>query len=271
LLALSVFAYSVATVDGQVRGSRGYQAYCDAVGVEAARFAEVVTGVDPATAVPTCPGWTMADLIAHHGRSQRRVEHVVRHRSQQPVWSKDVPAGLPDATTGYPAWFAEGVAPLIATLRSADPVIPMWTNGADRHTRYWARRILYEAVVHRADAELAVGRTPVIDTLTAVDGIDELLTNLPCFSWVAERQRGLGRDGDTLHLRSTDIDAGWVITLGRDGFDWHRGGAAAVATAAGTAGDLLLLVYGRFKPADDRLTVSGDQQLLTGWLTKSAL
>jgi len=248
-----------------------YRDYCDAVEIEVARFVDVVRGVDPAVAVPNCPGWTMAHLVKHHGTSQRRVKYVVRHRSQEPVWAKDVETGLPDDPTEYSAWFAAGAGPLVATLRAADPDAPMWTNGADQHVRYWARRILFEAVVHRADAELALGRRPHIGASTAVDGIDELLTNMPCFPWIAERQRELNRPGETLHLGATEYHGEWMITLHRGGFTWkHEHGPATVAVR-GTAGDLLLLSYGRLAPADPRFAITGDDQLLTQWLESSAL
>jgi uncharacterized protein (TIGR03083 family) len=102
-----------------------YQEYCDVVAVEAAGFAAAIKGADPATPVPTCPGWTLADLIEHHGRSERRVEYVVRNLSQEPVWSKDVPADLPDEQVAYAEWFAAGVQPLLQTLRAADHEAPM--------------------------------------------------------------------------------------------------------------------------------------------------
>ncbi|HEX6499878.1 MAG TPA: maleylpyruvate isomerase family mycothiol-dependent enzyme [Micromonosporaceae bacterium] len=248
-----------------------YQDYCEAVETEVGRFLDAVRDVDPATPVPTCPGWTMGDLVKHHGMSINRVEHVVRHYSPEPVWSKDVPATLPDHAKDYPAWLASLVKPLITTLGAADPDTPMWTNGADRHARYWARRLLFEAVVHRADAEIALGRAPVIDGATAADGIDELLTNLPCFTWVAERQRQLRRDGQTLHLHATDRVAEWLIMLGPDGFAWRPAHDRAHVTVEAGAGDLLLLVYGRLAPTDQRFAVTGDRALLREWLEKSAL
>lgn len=248
-----------------------YQDYCDAVQTEAARFAEVARGTDPALPVPTCPGWTMADLIKHHGTSQRRVEYVVRHRSQQPVWSKDVKTGLPENPADYPAWSAAGTKALVTTLRAADPGAPMWTNGADQHTRYWARRILFEAVVHTADAELALGHTPHIDPATAADGISELLTNMPCFPWIAERHQHLNRHGETLHLHATDHPGEWTITLHPGGFTWEHQHQPAAVTVQATASDLLLLSYRRLTPADLYTGLTGDEQLLTQWLESSAL
>jgi uncharacterized protein (TIGR03083 family) len=248
-----------------------YQEYCDVVAVEAAGFAAAIKGADPATPVPTCPGWTLADLIEHHGRSERRVEYVVRNLSQEPVWSKDVPADLPDEQVAYAEWFAAGVQPLLQTLRAADHEAPMWTRGEDKHVSYWARRILYEAVVHRADAEFALGLDPVIDARTGADGVDEFLTNLLDFPWVVDQQRELNSDGQTVHLHATDHDADWLITLGREGFTWRRGTGGATVSAEGAAGDLLLLVYGRLKPTDNRFRIIGDSQLLADWLEKSEL
>ena len=182
-----------------------------------------------------------------------------------------MPVELPDDQAAYAEWFAAGVQPLLQTLRAAGPAAPVWTNGEDKHVRYWARRILYEAVVHRADAEFALGVEPVIDARTGADGVDELLTNLLNFSWVVDQQRELDRDGQTLHLQASDHDAQWLITLGREGFTWQHGTASATVSAEGAAGDLLLLVYRRLKPRDNRFRITGDSQLLTDWLEKSAL
>lgn len=247
-----------------------YREYCDAVETEATQFAQVVQDVDMSLPVPTCPQWCLADLIEHHGRSQRRVEYVVRHRSQQPVWAKDVAIGLPETPAEYPEWFASGISGLVATLLAADPDTPMWTNGADQRLRYWARRVLFEAVVHRADAELALGRTPHLDTRTAADGIGEMLANMPCFPWIAERQRTLNRPGEALHFSAADQGA-WLVTLTEDGFTWSTDHAQAAVSVSGSAGDLLMLIYGRFSPDDDRLSVRGDLELLRRWLDSCAL
>jgi uncharacterized protein (TIGR03083 family) len=262
-----------------------YERYCAAVEAEIGRFVELVRVADPTMPVPSCPGWTVADLVKHHGMSHRRVEHVVRHRAQEPVWSRGLEPGLPDDQADYPAWLAAGAGPLLATLWAADPETPMWTNGADQHARYWARRILYEAVVHRADAELTMGRKPDIDAETAVDGIDEFLTNLPFFRWVADAVAELPHDGRAVHLHATDHDGEWMIVLDSAGFSWQRRHGTATShearrngtqpapsvTVEGSASDLLLLTYGRLPPADDRFAVTGDGQFLAQWLEKSAL
>jgi hypothetical protein len=48
-----------------------HQRCCDLAGGEIARFAAVIRGADPATPVPTCGRWTLADLIQHIGHIHR--------------------------------------------------------------------------------------------------------------------------------------------------------------------------------------------------------
>lgn len=252
-------------------GSRWpHEQYCAALPPEIGRFLRAVDGVDPATPVPSCPGWAVADLVRHHGVTHRWIEHIVRHRVEQRVSARELDLAVPGDPADYPAWLAEGTQTLLTTLHATDPDTPLWTWAADRRARFWARRVLHEAVVHRADAELAVGRVPWIEPETAVDGIDEFLTILPHVSWVAERLRELDGAGQTLHLHATDHEGEWMITLGGEGFTWARAHGRATVAVRAAAGDLLLLVYGRLGPPDDRLTVFGDQSLLERWLEHTA-
>lgn len=251
-------------------GERSHERYCAAVEAEVGRFLELVKGGDPTVPVPTCPGRAVAGLIRHHGTTHRWMEYLVRHQVIERVASRDVPLGLPGDVTAYPAWLAESATASLRTFRAADPDAPMWSPGADQHVRFFPRRLLFEAVVHRADVEIALGGVPRVTPEIATDGVEELLENMPFFARVAKRVRGLDRDGETLHLHATDAEAGWTIEPRDGGFTWRRGpGEGSVAVRA-SAGDLLLLVYGRLRPDDDRLTVSGDRDLLTAWLAAGA-
>ncbi|MEV8015780.1 maleylpyruvate isomerase N-terminal domain-containing protein [Streptomyces sp. NPDC086554] len=48
-----------------------HEQYCAAVQAADARFVELARGADPATPIPTCPGWTLSDLVRHHGTTHR--------------------------------------------------------------------------------------------------------------------------------------------------------------------------------------------------------
>ncbi|MFD7445293.1 maleylpyruvate isomerase family mycothiol-dependent enzyme [Streptomyces sp. NPDC059909] len=264
-----------------------HELYCAAIDDHVRRFAETVRDADPATPVPTCPGWDIAELVKHHGTTHRWIGHVVGIRATERVWSRDVPLGLPDDPAAYPEWLARSAADTLATLRATDPDAPMWSHGADQHVRFFPRRLLFEAVIHLADVELALGRTPRIGPATAADGIEEFLENLPYFSWIAEPVAALTaphqdgsapgsgvrvREGASLRLKATDTGATWTISLQDQGAGWTttaRGEATATVEAA--SGDLLLLVYGRYAPADTRFTHSGDRRVLDAWLSATAL
>jgi uncharacterized protein (TIGR03083 family) len=246
-----------------------YEAYCAAAEAEAAKVLELVGTADPQLPVPTCPGWTAEKLVKHHGTTHRWMAYVIRNRVTERVWARDVPRQLPDDPAAYPDWLAESAELSLAAMREADPDTPMWTIGLDQHVRFWPRRLLYETAVHRADLELALGRTPVIDAGAAVDGIDELLDLIGCFTELRDRVRALGREGETLHLHATDADGEWLITLDGGCYTWQRGHAKGDVAVRGPAGDLLLLAYGRLSP--ESFDVYGDRDLLAGWISATAL
>ncbi|WP_405809741.1 maleylpyruvate isomerase family mycothiol-dependent enzyme [Streptomyces sp. NBC_00210] len=245
-----------------------HELYCDVIEQLEKRFVETVRDVDPATPVPSCPGWTFADLVRHHGTTHRWMEHLVRTRAAERVWSRDVPLELPEDPAAYPQWLARGAEVTLRTLRSVDPETPMWSHGADQRVRFYPRRLLFEAVVHLADAELALGLDPRIAAGTAADGIEEFLENLPYYTWIAEPVAALAQG--SVRLTATDTGAAWTIGFGEDGFSWTKSEREASAAVEATAGDLLLLVYGRLRADEARFGISGDRAVLDAWLAATA-
>ncbi|MFF7355797.1 MULTISPECIES: maleylpyruvate isomerase family mycothiol-dependent enzyme [Streptomyces] len=258
-----------------------YDTYREAVARETLRFAEVVRGADPAAAVPSCPDWTLADLTRHVGSLQRWFCTLLTRLVQEPPRSRDVELGLPENPRDYPDWVAAGVPGVAAVLRDTDPEAPMWVWGEDRHARFWARRMLFETLVHRVDAERAVGLEPDLDPVLAADGVDEFLVNLPYAGLFAPGVTKLRGDGETLAFRCTDLGEGpgeeWRVRLDPDGFrlvprEEREAGAAEPVTAAvrGQAGDLLLLLYGRRSYQDSAFEVCGRTTVLDTWFAHTA-
>ncbi|MEV8324170.1 maleylpyruvate isomerase family mycothiol-dependent enzyme [Kitasatospora sp. NPDC059812] len=258
-----------------------------AVAAETARLVAALQDADPTTPVPTCPGWTLTDLTRHTGSVQRWFTVLLRQRIQQPPRSREVDLRLPAGPDGYPAWLAEAAAEAGAAFAETDLDAPMWAWGADQHARFWVRRMLFETLVHRADAELALGRTPVLDPELAADGVSEFLTNLPFAAFFAPgiaELRGADRtirftrtDGNATDGNATAAGGDWLIRLRPDGFGLDRfgldadgPGPEADATVRASAADLLLLLYGRLDLASARLDVRGDEELLAHWCANSA-
>lgn len=253
--------------------SRGWDhpAYCAALPGEIVRFADTVRGTDPATPVPTCPEWTVAKLVKHIGIVHRWAGHMVREGVTERLDPRQLDVGLPADESAYAEWLAAGAAPLVDALRQAHPDRPVWSWSADQSAGFWSRRLLHETTVHRADAELTLGREPAIDAAVAVDGIDELLDNLsraPRFTPTPAALRG---DGESLHFHCTDVDGEWMVRLGAEGFAWEHGHGKATSAVRGPAADLLLLVYGRRRPDDARFERFGDDALLTRWVDNTAI
>ncbi|MFE9403326.1 maleylpyruvate isomerase family mycothiol-dependent enzyme [Streptomyces sp. NPDC006530] len=249
--------------------------HCDAVSAETARFVAVVEGADLATPVPSCPGWSLVDLIRHTGSVQRMFSWLLRERVQERPLSRDAALELPTADDGYPAWLTSSSQVARQAFADTEPDAPMWVWGADPHARFWMRRMLFETLMHRVDAELAVGLRPEIDPALAVDGVDEFLVNLPFAAPFAPKTAHLRGQDETIRFRCTDRAGDWLVRLRPDGFGLDpyiadgSGTAAADATVEGAAADLLLLMYGRLDRSADAFDTSGDEDLLKRWADNS--
>lgn len=247
--------------------------YCAEILAQTDLLRALVKDADPAARVPTCREWNLGQLVRHVGGTHRWADTVVRTRATEPV-----PDTLVNEVFGYDdddpavleAWLAEGAQRLADAFAEAGPDTRVWTVVPGRPIAFWARRILHETVVHRADAAWTVGAGYRLDAAVARDGLEEWLG----FGRVPEAyEAGGGREpllgpGRSLRFRAAGNPAEeWFVDLSGDVPAWsHRGGPAAV-TVRGALSDLLLFVYGR--PVRDRLDVRGDTALLDLWLERT--
>jgi len=245
--------------------------YCDALATEIPRLAEALAATAPATEVVTCPGWTIADLASHVGTVQRWAAAMVDRGSRERLRIRDLDLAKPADPAALPEWVAAGATSVVSTFRDADPDQPVWVWGADPHVRFWPRRMLYESLVHRADAVLTAGDEPAVDAEMAIDGIEELLDNLATAVSFSPSVAELRGAGETLHLHATDADGEWTITLLPDGYEWDRAHTKATVALRGPAAELLLVLYRRRSPDSGRITSFGEAALLEHWLANSAL
>ena len=251
--------------------------YCGLVTEAIERFVEVTRGVDPASPIPTCPGWTLAKLIRHTGTVHRWVTDMVQYGATERTDPRQLDLALPDDDRWLPGWLAGGGETLAQTLAAADPEMPMWAWGTDQHLRFWPRRMLHETTIHRVDAERQPAHAEIAP-LVAADGIDEFFTNIPpsaSFSPDVAELHGDGSLGFAALDRALGPAARWVVQLDADGFDVARAvngeTEAADVRLSGPPDQVLLLLYGRLHYPSPGLTLSGDQSLLDWWLDNSAL
>lgn len=236
-------------------------------------LAGVVGAADPQLPVPTCPEWTIARLAAHVGGSQRWVRTIVATRATEVVRLRDVPGRrAPEDPAALPDWLRAGAADLVASVRDAGAGTPVWSWTGRGTAGFWLRRMTHEAVIHSADAALAVGAPVDLAPELAADGLTEWLEILPRIVTAeldSVQPLELGR---SLHLHATDHGLGtageWFLRGTARGFDWEHGHARADTAVRGTAADLLLLIMRRL-PAE-RVEVLGDPAVLDTWLARTA-
>jgi uncharacterized protein (TIGR03083 family) len=244
--------------------------FCARADKEISALAAVVADApDVAAQVPSCPGWTLTDLVRHTGSMHRWATAIVASEATGRIPFPEVDSPW-ESADGWAKWLASGAVPLLAALRSAGPLTAVWSWGPGRTSGWWARRMLHETVVHRADLELALGAGDAdVDPVVAADGIDEFLFNLPSARRPYPHLASLPT-GASLHLHATDTDGEWLIRFTDSGIAWERGHGKATAAARGPVTSLLLFTYGRRPASDPRLTVFGDESIPALWQEKTA-
>ncbi|WNV82019.1 maleylpyruvate isomerase family mycothiol-dependent enzyme [Umezawaea sp. Da 62-37] len=206
------------------------------------RFTEAVSGPGALDAeVPSCPGWTVGDLVEHLADVQSWWELVLRAGGPMPDEDLARVAAKtgPDRVGGW-----RGInARYLEAQRTTPDDTPTWTWwNAERLTTAGvvAWRQAHEAVVHGWDAENAVGVPGPIEPEVAADGVEEFLTHfLHGPEWT--------RPPLALELRATDVDRVWAVaTEGRQPHVVHAGAVGNVIN--GTAEELYLALWRRGEP-----------------------
>ena len=236
--------------------------------------AAMIAGADPATPVPSCPDWTLRDLVEHVGATQRWVTRLVADQVADPMAAFSIASEkAPNDPGAWPEWLENGAASAAAAFDSApagaavfDPALSGDGLG------YWSARLFGEVSVHRIDAALATGSPYVLDPDLAGEAIDEWLSNLTSAGWAAnvpgfsDAMRG---NGETVRWSAPGIDRSWTVRRTEAPLELVRGTSS---TGTGTAtqdatvtieGDPLdlLFVISRRRPMDDAIqcTVVGDR------------
>jgi uncharacterized protein (TIGR03083 family) len=207
--------------------------------------------------VPSCPGWTVRDLLSH-------VIGVYRHKSEA-LRTDAAPAECGEDDWGVlregddpRVVLREAYVDLRALLIAREPGATTWTWWpAEQTVGFWVRRMAQETAVHRWDGEAAaygVEGAGGIDDDLADDGIDELLGWMR-WDWTDAPQPAAS--GQQV-LVSTG-DHAWTLTLHPTAVQVDGGAGEASALLAGDSSSVLLHLWGR--PGQDVAT-GGDSEAL---------
>ena len=178
---------------------------------------------------------------------------------------REVFRSAPADDEGLGDWLRSGTAALVETLQHVDPAAPTWHlfPGVPLVAGIWPRRQAHEILVHRWDAEAAVGATTALDAELASDGIDEYFgVMLPR---LLERE-ALSLPDSSLHVHCTDVAGEWLVQRGSDGrLDVRREHAKGDAALRGPAAALLLRLWGR-DDSGGGIDVVGNEDAAAAWL-----
>ena len=221
--------------------------------------------------VPTCPEWTLFDLVRHLGEGRRSWAATIA--AGPAATAKSAAEGAPAAPRereALLAWSAESTERLLSALREAGPERGCWTwwstSQSPQTCGAVARHQLQEITVHTYDAQVTLGAPQPLPDEVALDGVDEFLSTCcattdawPHEPAVVDYHATEGRSwrlwlsaGGARAARLTTPGTVPATAVGEDP-------DAAGASLRGTAGELVLALYDRI-PVDS-LKLDGDRRL----------
>ena len=238
-------------------------------------FAELFRNVDESEPVPTCPGWSLAQLMRHVGRGDRWAAQIVRDRLTDFLDPRTVEGGKPPPDpAGATSWLHGGAQRLIDAVELSGVETPVWTFLGPRPANWWIRRRLHETAVHHADAAIATGGEFTLEASIAADAITEWLERVAIQAGSEGAPLPL-EDGNTLHLHATDPGLGeageWTIGVGGGGITWSHEHGKGSAALRGGATELLLAMVRRVRLADTGIELFGDDTVWQNWLAGTPL
>lgn len=187
----------------------------DGIGGAATVLRANASACPPDRPVPTCPGWTVLDLVAHQGMVHRWATDHLRGRRGVDAQAYESEGRASGDELG---WFDAGATALLQALVDApdDLDAPVFLQNAPAAKFFWARRQCHETTIHAVDAMAArLGRAPRaeetwINDRVALDGIDELLAG---FVPRPRRWAVHTETATSLLVRPAGADVAWHVTF----------------------------------------------------------
>ena len=222
------------------RYDAGWMSGCDYDTQRAGDFALFceATSADLSARVPTCPEWTMAGLCDHLARVYQGRAYAIEHAAFKSTDDFVLRLNHLDPIDWVRHW-SETLDRALLDRADDAPAVTFMPEATTVH--FWRRRMALETLVHRTDAELAVGEVTTMNDDLSADGSDELL-------WFGSEDPEIEQtDGNdqTRVLELTNGSRRWTITLNESGLSLSETSASRDATVYDAAPSFLLALSGR--------------------------
>jgi uncharacterized protein (TIGR03083 family) len=239
----------------------------DHVGVIESEGARVLAAYrsNPDGRVPWSDRWTVRSVARHVAGSHHAVALIL---ADPPSADLEQAAAMPQIETNdpaFPEWFGANTERLLTQCRTVPPAAVCWAPHPllAGTAAYWMRRIAYDTLVHRWDAEVGAGVAgAAMEPEIAADAVDELLA----VGLGVTRAMTHAPAGPAIRLACIDTPHAWHLDLSEVGrLTLHAQPIDVAVTLRGTAEDLLLWLWGRIEIEGASIEVDGDRSVLARW------
>jgi uncharacterized protein (TIGR03083 family) len=220
--------------------------------------------LDRRAAVPWSDRWSVGTVARHVAATHHVVAEVVSGRPDADFGLFAQLAQPEKDSAEFVDWSRSGTAALLEQLSNVPANDECWSwYEPGRSVGWWARRMALEAVVHRLDADVALGRELSVASDVAADGIDEYLDVFVA----ASRAANDAPAGPTVSFECSDRSDRWWLDLSSRGERTvRREPRDASVRIGGTAAQLLWIVWGRVAASDAAgVELSGDAGVFERW------
>lgn len=204
---------------------------------DSAAFVDACEVAGLTTVVPSCPGWTVADLLWHLSEVHHFWRTVVAEQLSE--WQGYTQPPRP-VDQGLAGMYHRVRGDLLATFAEVDPALSVWTWSHDKTAGFVIRRMAQETAVHLWDATEAAGMSNPMEPMLASDGIDEFLSH-----FLPDAAEGAAAVAGSVHLHCGDVPGEWTVREGDDGFVVVREHSKGDCAIRGAASDILLALWRR--------------------------
>lgn len=251
--------------------------YVEEFAAAAGWFADHVSQTSPRRHVPTCPGWSVLDLVTHVGNIYAWAATVVE-TGRAAGTMDDRPSSARSARVSD--WYLGKAEDLYTVLRDTPTHRACWNFAFGSGTvAFWKRRQLHETLIHGIDLAIAGDFDEHLPAELAADGVDEALTVF------LHRMHSRGHAADLtepISIIASDAGLAWLVepaartpvpaqsslgtARGRSAPRVLRTSQPAEDQIEAPAGVLMKLLWKRARSNDPDVKLTGDEERIERFL-----